>query len=467
MKKIVNSPLRILGLLTILIGLLTAILTYGYLIVLGLIFIGVGLLVYVIDYLTFKFLINKRAFWVSQVAMSILYVMLAFVTYMKWREHNYIIFPTQFKGQAGIIFGIEGYPELPKTKFWKKIINIPDDGILITSTKVEDIPHSVRYALADNSQIDHQDISWDPNFEMDCIVSDSKIKGWLFEVGKGSSTVKDVATSLCNEISASRKKSFYKSENSVVWTDNKGKYLWLHGRGLTSLPNGLEKLNIYKAILTGNNLKEVPLKILEIKDLEELILAVNPIDEFPCSISRLRSLKSISFAETQIKEIDCDLSQLDSLEHFDISRNGLMKFPEQIKAIPNLTWLSLNDNQLMDISFIDERLNKLETLFLYTNKVKKMSEETRHLNRLRELLIFDNEIDSIPDNISDLRNLENLEIWDNPIEYISPKISGLKKLKSMRLDDDYLTQRDKDNLRKWLPNCEITYQTRKEKKSVQ
>ncbi len=52
-------------------------------------------------------------------------------------------------------------------------------------------------------------------------------------------------TSLCNEIASNRKNSFYKSENSVVWSDNNGKYLWLQNKGFTSLPEGLGKLNIY------------------------------------------------------------------------------------------------------------------------------------------------------------------------------------------------------------------------------
>ena len=82
------------------------------------------------------------------------------------------------------------------------------------------------------------------------------------------------------------------------------------------------------------------------------------------------------------------------------------------------------------------------------------------------LLIFDNKIDSIPDNISDLESLEKLEIWDNPIRYISPNISKLTNLKSIRIDDDNLNQVDKDNLKSWLPNCEINYQTRSKKKNA-
>ncbi len=461
MKRIANTPLKILGLLTVIFGLF-GVLTFSYFFFLGIYLVVTGLSIYLIDFLTLKLLKAKKKYWITQSILATAYLILGFVTYMKWQEHNYLIFPKDFKGQAGIIFGIEGYPELPKTKFWKKTINIPPDGIIITSTKVEDIPNSIRFAYSDNSKVEYQDINWDPNFEIDCIVCDSKIKSWLFEVDKESSTVKEIMTSLCNEIAANQKRSFYKSENSVVWSDNKGKYLWLQNKALTSLPDGLGKLNIYMAILTGNDLKEIPEQIFEIDSLEELILAVNPIKEFPCKLSRLKRLKSISVAETGIKEINCDLSQLDSLKDFDIARNRLTKFPDQIKTIPNLTWLSLNDNEFTDLSFIDSRLKKLETLYLYSNKVKSISNETRFLGNLKELLIFGNEIESIPNNIADLKNLEKLEIWDNPIKGISPKIAELTKLKSIRLDDNFLTKADKDNLKKWLPNCKINYQTRTE-----
>jgi hypothetical protein len=383
-KRTINSPLKILGLLTILLGLITAITTYGYLIVLGLILVSVGLLVYVIDFLFNKFQKSKKSFWTLQSVLSVAYLLFAFITYMKWQEHNYIVFPKGFKGEVGIIFGIEGYPELPETKFWKKTINIPDNGLIITSTKTEDITSRIQWAFTDNSAIGNNRIKWDANFEVDCITSVSKIRSWLFQVeGTQSSTIKNEMVDLCNAILANQKKSFYKSEFSVISSDKRGEYLWLQNKALTSLPDSLGKLNLYKAILTGNDLKELPPQILEIYSLEELILAVNPISEFPCNLSRLKRLKSISIAETEIKEVDCDLSLLDSLEHFDIARNGLTIFPEQIKSIPNLTSLSLNSNEFANFSFIDDRLNKLKTLDLYSNQVTTISKETYHLTNLK------------------------------------------------------------------------------------
>lgn len=462
MKKITNSPLKILGFITIVIGLI-AVLTLSYFTFWGIYLIGIGLIIYFIDYLIFILTNNKKVYSTIQLVLTASYFIFVLVSYMNWQEHNYIVFPKGFKGQAGIIFGIEGYPELSKTKFWKKTINFPENGLIITSTKVEDIPSMIRFAFADNSNIDEKRIDWDANFEIDCIVCDKKVKSWLFLVDTKEGNVKNQMTELCNQIAEGKANSLYKSDFSPITNDNKGKYLWLQNKGLSSLPNGLNKLGIYKAILTGNSFTEIPSQIYKIASLDELIMAANPISKFPCEISTLKSLKSISFAETKIKDINCDLSQLKSLEHFDISRNDLAKFPEKIKTIPNLTWLSLDSNLFKDLSFIDNRLNKIETLYLYSNKVKAISKETRYLGNLKELLIFDNEIDNIPDNISDLKNLEKLEIWDNPIKAISPNIAQLSKLKSIRIDDDFLTQTDKDKLKKWLPNCEIYFQTRRKK----
>lgn len=464
MKILFSSALKTLGFLTILLSIPITILFGGWAILLTLYIIGVGLLLYVVDYAINFFVKDNKVFWRVQFSLGTIYILLCIWTYMEWQEHNVIIFRNDFHGQAGIIFGIEGYPELPKTRFWKREIQIPETGIIVTSTKEEELVNRIQISRTDNSPINYGKFDWDANFEIDCIISDSKVKSWLFKIDSVEvEIVKAKMVELCDDISAKRIVSQYKSEYSVITTDSKGAYLHLQNKGLTSLPGGLEKLNIYKAILTGNNLSEIPPSIFKINSLEELIIAVNPISEFPCDLSNLRRLKSISFAETNIKEINCDLSRLDSLEHFDMARNELTKIPERIKTIPNLTWLSLNDNELTDISFIDKRLSKLETLYLYTNKIKSISTAIKYLPNLRELLIFNNKIDSLPDHFSSLTNLEKLEIWDNPIKYISPELAKLKKLKQMRLDGDNLTTQDKENLKKWLPNCTIDFQTRADK----
>lgn len=464
MRRILSTPLKICGFLTILLGIAIAILTLGYLVILGLYFIGIGLILYLIDFILKRNVSNKQILKISQISLTIIYLLFSAWTYLKWQEHNEITFPKEFSGEAGIIFGIENYPKLPETEFWTKKITIPKNGILITSTKIEEIPNRLQFYIGNEKLRDFKQVDWNPNLKFDCIVSDAKIKAWLFTInGSKQKGVRQKITELCNEIGRNKISSSYKSDNSVLWTDKKGQYLWLQNKDLTSLPNGLGKLDIYKVILTGNDLTKIPSQVLEISTLQDLIVAANPINEFPCELNKLKRLKSISIAETKITEINCDLSKLDSLEHFDISRNNLINLPDEIKNIPNLKWLSLNDNSFTNLSFIDKRLKNLETLYLYSNKVSELGTETKYLTNLKELSIFDNQIESIPENIGDLINLQKLEIWNNPIKSISPNIIRLTNLRTLRIDDDYLTAKDKENLKSWLPNCEIKYQTRSEK----
>jgi hypothetical protein len=461
--RLFNSPLKIVGFLTVMVVIMLVV-SNPFFFFLGLYLIGIAILLYGLDFLARKFARNKTVFWRIQTLLTVIYVVLAFVVYMKSQEHNLIIFPKTFKGQAGIIFGIADAPELPMTWFWKKTILMPENGILITSTREEDMPTTNRFSINGMAEVKWQQISWDPNFAYDCIVCDAQVKVWLFGVDSvDNDKALDAVTSLCNEIAKGKRKSGYPSDHATLVNDDRGQYLTIMGRGYSSLPEGIDKTSVYKAILTGNRFTSVPYQILKMSTLEELVMAVNPIAEFPCNLSSLKRLKSITFAETKIRDISCDLSDLDSLNDLDLAGNQLTKVPTRIGTIPHLTWLSVNDNLLTDLSFLNNSSQSLETLNLYSNKIKGLSTETRFLKNLTNLQIFDNEIDSIPDNISDMKKLEKLDIWDNPIKYISPRITTLTKLKSLRLDDDFLTGADKENLRSWLPNCDIHFQTRRDK----
>lgn len=463
MKKLLGTPLKVLGFLTILLGLfLTAL--FLTLSLLGPFVIAVGLFIYFLDTILKLLASDQQKFRTAQIVFSVLYLSLCVWLFLKIIEHNSIIFPTDFQGEAGIIFGIEGFPPLPKKSFGKNIIEIPENGILITSTKAEEIPQRTRFHFQNDWSPNFDRINWQPGFEIDCILNDSKIKAWVFTIDNvENAIVRNKVTELCNQIIEGQTKSFYKDNSPTRFKSYSGTTLSLQDKRLTSLPNAVSKLNISKAILTGNNFTEFPKPILENKNIEEIIIAANPVQTLPAEITNLNHLKSLTVSKTEISEINVDLSKMTALEDFDISYNSLKSVPEQIKNIPNLLELRLNNNNLENISFIDKRLSKLESLDLYSNNITELSKETEYLSSLKNFQIFGNQISEIPDNIADLVSLEHLEIWDNPIKRISPEIKKLKNLKSMRIDDDYLSETDKQNLLSWLPNCQIFFQTRSNK----
>lgn len=458
-----RTPLKILGFITILLGLFLTILFLAFGL-LGPITVVVGLFLYLFDAILRRFAASAQKFRTAQTVFSILYLSFCVWSFLKITEHNSITFPADYQGEAGIIFGVKGFPPLPETSFGRRTIDIPENGIIITSTKIEEVPRSVRFHFQNDSSPDFDRIKWQPGFDTDCILDDSKIKAWLFTIDRvEGATVRNKMTELCAYIIEGKAESFYKDKTPLPFKAYSGGKLSLQDRRLTSLPDAVSRLNITKAILTGNDFAEFPKLILENKNIEEIIIAANPLQSIPPEINNLTRLKSLAVDRTKISEINVDLSKMTALEDFSISHNELKIVPEQIKNIPNLKELSLNDNRLESISFVDLRLVKLESLDLYSNKITELSKETKFLINLKRLQIFDNQIGEIPDNISDLVKLEFLEIWDNPVKRISPEIKKLKNLKSMRIDDDYLSESDKENLKAWLPNCQIFFQTRSKK----
>ncbi len=95
---------------------------------------------------------------------------------------------------------------------------------MITSTKIEEIPGSLQFYIGNQKVKDFNKVDWNPNFEFDCIVSDDKIRAWLFTINSSEQkSVREKITELCNEIVSNKVSSSYKSDNSVIWTDKKGK----------------------------------------------------------------------------------------------------------------------------------------------------------------------------------------------------------------------------------------------------
>jgi hypothetical protein len=454
------SPLKILGLLSVLLGLTVAILTGGYLIILGAYFIGFALLLFLLDWLTKK-IKTRKAYWVSQVVLSVAYVTFLTISYLDWNKHNLIVFPNEFQGDGGIVFGIEGYPELPEMKYWVRTIEIPSSGILITSTKEEELPNKFQFQYKDGSSLDFRDSTWNFSYstEFPCILTNSVIKNYSFTIGNNSrASFQELLSNLCDSINKGKLVTAYVSEYSPIVKEVETPYLHLQNKGLSKLPQNINTLQVKEIILTGNNFTEFPDEVLNMPHLEELLIGHNPVSKLPDNLESLKNLKRLSINATQIKEFPSDLSALENLETIGLDHNEFKKVPEPILTLPNLKRLKLNNNDLTDLKFIDRRLEGLESIYLYSNQIKQIDCEIENLVNLKELLIFDNEIDSIPDCIGSLTNLEKLEIWSNPIKYVTPDIQKLTKLKSMRMEKDNLTEEQMEEIRKWLPNTEINFQ---------
>ncbi|MDW3195266.1 MAG: leucine-rich repeat domain-containing protein [Cytophagales bacterium] len=333
MKKIFKTPLRTSATLTFILGVIACLTLY--LLFLGVYILAVGIILFLIDYGISKITWKKSLIKSIQWTLTSVYAICVFIFFMEWQEHNEVIFPQDYSGQTGIIFGLEGYPELNKTIFWKKKIQIPDSGVILTSTRVEDIPNSIRFKWSDGSSADFQRVKWNPNFEYSTIFSEQVIKAWIFTVDSATELqIQKKAVDLAEKILGNEVTSVYESVNKLVWNDNKGKYLWLQNKNLTGLPEKASELDVYKVILTGNNLTEIPKPILEIDKLEDLYLSQN-----------------------RLTQIGDEISQLTNLRLLAINGNPIERLPDALAIMPNLETIYIGKTQIDSIEI--KRFNTL------------------------------------------------------------------------------------------------------------
>lgn len=426
--------------------------------ILGGYFIVFALVLFLINWLTKK--IEKKSVYHSlQYLFSISYLLFLTLSYLDWNKHLLIIIPENIQGELGIVFGISGYPELPKMRYWEQKISLPEDGVLITSTLKEQIPNRFQFEFEDGSLLTGNSLKFQNTTTYQCILSDSELKFLSFSLGEKSNSIfQSTLSSLCDSVNSGNLTSRYKSEYSPIVESVEQPYLHLQNKNLSELPSDINTLKIKEVILTGNRFTEFPEEVLNMPQLEELLIGHNPIRKLPDDLTKLSNLKRLSINKTLIKEFPKDLSPLASLETIGLDHNDYSSVPEAILTLPSLKNLRVNNNLITDLKFIDERLSGLESLYLYSNSLTKIDCEIGYASNLQELLIYDNEIDSIPDCISQLQCLKNLQIWGNPITYVSPELGRLTNLRTLRIEKENLTEEQMEEIRSWLPNCKINFQ---------
>ena len=161
-----------------------------------------------------------------------------------------------------------------------------------------------------------------------------------------------------------------------------------------------------------------------------------------------------------------------------IAKCGLIdldkRFSIDLKPIKNLTSLkslNLDSSQISDITPIKEMIN-LKVLSLSMTQVSNL-EPVKHLVNLEELLLYKCKVSNI-DFLSELKNLKVLHIGYTAVTDLTPlksllkletldlsynqisDIEPLKELKNLRTlmlyKCDFITNEQKDDLRKALPN---------------
>jgi Leucine-rich repeat (LRR) protein len=223
-----------------------------------------------------------------------------------------------------IIFDVNGEKKLPNNFFSNNKIHIPENGIVLTSSKKED--YKQRYSF--RSQRIMKSFAT-ANFEKyNCFGIDN----YKFEFLIGSVNEKGIidyrfrdliANKICKLLEEKRIK------NSLA-------------KGYENGKNYLEQKQVY---INGQNLTELPNGLLKLKNIEYLNIHSNSFNGFPKGVYEFPKLKDLTIGFNEVDSI-----------------------PNKIKEIKTLEYLAVNGNNLTDLPNVLLNLPKLETIYAQENK---------------------------------------------------------------------------------------------------
>ena len=109
-------------------------------------------------------------------------------------------------------------------------------------------------------------------------------------------------------------------------------------------------------------LKDIPIEILQYKNLSYLDLSANKLDSLPPFINKLIHLRNLNLGKNKFKKFPNSLFTLSSLEVLVLNRNEISELPESIVHLQKLNYLDLWDNPIAEFPNAFEQMPKLREL---------------------------------------------------------------------------------------------------------
>ncbi len=182
--------------------------------------------------------------------------------------------------------------------------------------------------------------------------------------------------------------------------------------------------------LVNKGIRNIPVEIFNLHNLESLNLKTNKIINIPTEISKLQKLKILDLSGNDIEVIPNTLYLLQGLECLDLKNNKISDISEMIGNLHNLNYLDISGNDIKRIpkNIIDMKINKF---YYYNNNDNKgkinnnIVLNTHVSNTSTPKTSVSNEINknSSEDKISDLDKLNSYEL-DNEIDRLENEIKN-------------------------------------------
>ena len=149
------------------------------------------------------------------------------------------------------------------------------------------------------------------------------------------------------------------------------------GRTYTDLKQVKDPLQVYSLKLSFKRLKQVPVEIREMKNLEVLDLSKNYIDTLPSWIGELTQLKEVDVSRNWLHYLPEELGGLSKLESLDANRNPLQELPASMGSLAALRQLILWQTGIVELPPSAVMLNTtLKVLDLRACQLTQEDQET-------------------------------------------------------------------------------------------
>lgn len=196
----------------------------------------------------------------------------------------------------------------------------------------------------------------------------------------------------------------------------------------------LNSKNLYKLVIYGARIENLPNDFKNLKKLENLDLSSNKFEVFPEEIFELHNIWRLVLSYNKINSIPEKIYKLQNLEVFEFSYNPLETLPQSIFKLKKLIYLELNNCGLNEFPFFEFSESNLEYLKINNNYFKSFPKSILSFKNLRYLDISNCNISFLPDEIKKMQNLKTLILGGNNFDSFPKQILQLKNLSELRMD---------------------------------